>query len=97
MRGRARLAQSTRWPEAALSWERSVNLVDMALYIAKAEGRNRACGVRGFTDLSATSMEAIEKDLEAAWRAGHVDLDMIMARAAAAPAGGMAASDGAGQ
>jgi diguanylate cyclase (GGDEF)-like protein len=82
--------------EAALSWERSVNLVDMALYLAKAGGRNRACGVRGFKDLGATSMEAIEKDLEAAWRAGHVDLEMVVGRAAGAPPGGMSA-DRAGQ
>jgi diguanylate cyclase (GGDEF)-like protein len=31
-----------------MSWERAVNLVDMALYLAKGHGRNRAYGVRGF-------------------------------------------------
>ena len=68
----------------------------MALYLAKAGGRNRACGLRGFRDLDATSMEAIEKDLEAAWRAGHVDLDMLVGRVPGAPAGGVAADDRAG-
>jgi diguanylate cyclase (GGDEF)-like protein len=61
-----------------LSWERAVNLVDMALYLAKAHGRNRAYGVRGFHNFEQTSMEAIEQDLERAWRAGHVDLSMVL-------------------
>ncbi|MDB5960903.1 MAG: hypothetical protein JWP59_2197, partial [Massilia sp.] len=34
--------------EQPLPWERAVNLVDMALYMAKGHGRNRAYGVRGF-------------------------------------------------
>jgi diguanylate cyclase (GGDEF)-like protein len=61
-----------------LSWERAVNLVDMALYLAKAHGRNRAYGVRGFQHFEQTSMEAIEQDLERAWRAGHVDLSIVL-------------------
>ena len=60
-----------------LPWERTVNLVDMALYLAKQQGRNRACGVSGFNDLQHTSMERIEQDLEAAWRAGFVELSMV--------------------
>ena len=61
----------------ALPWERAVNLVDMALYLAKAHGRNRAYGVRGFANFEKTSMEAIEQDLERAWRAGFVDLSIV--------------------
>ena len=64
--------------DAPLPWERAVNLVDMALYLAKAHGRNRAYGVRGFDNFSMTSMEAIEQDLERAWRAGFVDLSVIL-------------------
>jgi diguanylate cyclase (GGDEF)-like protein len=64
--------------ERALSWERAVNLVDMALYLAKAHGRNRAYGVRGFANFGETSMEAIEQDLERAWRAGFVDLSVVL-------------------
>ncbi|MES2349640.1 MAG: GGDEF domain-containing protein, partial [Pseudomonadota bacterium] len=60
-----------------LPWERAVHLVDMALYLAKHQGRNRACGVYGFNDLQHTSMERIEQDLEAAWRAGLVELSMV--------------------
>ncbi|TFW16308.1 GGDEF domain-containing protein [Duganella callida] len=63
---------------APLPWERAVNLVDMALYLAKAHGRNRAYGVRGFENFHLTSMEAIEQDLERAWRAGFVDLSVVL-------------------
>gem|GEM_PF-200514 len=62
---------------APLPWERAVNLVDMALYLAKAHGRNRAYGVRGFNNFQHTSMEQIEQDLEGAWRAGFVDLSVV--------------------
>ena len=64
--------------DTALPWERAVNLVDMALYLAKAHGRNRAYGVRGFDNFEKTSMEAIEQDLERAWRAGFVDLSVVL-------------------
>jgi diguanylate cyclase (GGDEF)-like protein len=61
-----------------LPWERAVNLVDMALYLAKAHGRNRAYGVRGFEHFEQTSMAEIEQDLERAWRAGFVDLSIVL-------------------
>src|SRR5450830_2068757 len=51
-----------------LTWERSVNLIDMALYLAKAHGRNRAYGLRGFQQVERTTLEAVEQDLERAWR-----------------------------
>ena len=62
-----------------LPWERAVNLVDMALYMAKGHGRNRAYGVRGFTRFGQTSMEEIEQNLEQAWRAGFVDMSIVTA------------------
>ncbi len=62
----------------ALSWERAVNLVDMALYLAKSHGRNRAYGVNGFAQFEETSMEEIEENLEQAWRAGFVDLSVVL-------------------
>ena len=61
-----------------LSWERSVNLVDMALYLAKAHGRNRAYGVRGFQQMEGTTLEVVEQDLERAWRNGVVDLNVVL-------------------
>ncbi|HEX7984779.1 MAG TPA: diguanylate cyclase [Duganella sp.] len=60
-----------------LPWERVVNLIDMALYLAKSNGRNRAYGVRGFANAEHTSMEAIEQDLEQAWRDGFVELSVV--------------------
>jgi diguanylate cyclase (GGDEF)-like protein len=64
--------------EHPLPWERAVNLVDMALYMAKGHGRNRAYGVRGFANFGLTSMESIEQDLERAWRAGFVDMSVVL-------------------
>ncbi len=71
--------------DAALPWERAVNLVDMALYLAKAHGRNRAYGVRSFKNFAHTSMEAVEQDLERAWRAGFVDLSVVLGGAPDTP------------
>lgn len=61
-----------------LAWERVVNLVDMALYLAKSHGRNRAYGVRGFADDRLASIDTIEQNLEHAWRAGQVDLSVVL-------------------
>ncbi len=60
-----------------LPWERAVNIVDMALYLAKAHGRNRAYGVQGFADSSQVCIEEIEQNLERAWRAGQVKLSVV--------------------
>ena len=62
----------------ALPWERAVNLVDMALYLAKSHGRNRAYGVRGFADPEKACIDEIEQNLERAWRAGQVDLSVVL-------------------
>jgi hypothetical protein len=62
---------------AAISWERAINIVDMALYLAKGHGRNRAYGVRGLAGLDAGSMDEIEQDIEKAWREGLVDLSIV--------------------
>lgn len=62
---------------AALSWERAVNIVDMALYLAKGHGRNRAYGVRGIKRLDPAAMQEVEQDIERAWRAGHVELSIV--------------------
>ena len=61
-----------------LAWERVVNLVDMALYLAKSHGRNRAYGLRGFADDKPASIDAIEQNLEHAWRTGQVELATVM-------------------
>jgi hypothetical protein len=49
----------------------------MALYLAKGHGRNRAYGVQGFARETGMTMEQIEQDIEAAWRAGSVELSIV--------------------
>ena len=64
--------------DLVLPWERAVNLVDMALYLAKAHGRNRAYGLQGFGDPGRVCMEEVEQNLEQAWRAGQVRMSAIL-------------------
>ncbi len=58
----------------AVSWERAINLVDTALYLAKAHGRNRAYGVHLLHARDESQLDAIARSLEDAWRAGEVAL-----------------------
>ena len=67
--------------ELRVSWERAINLVDTAMYLAKAHGRNRAYGVRLLQDSDEASLDAITHSLEAAWRDGRVDLTLLQGRA----------------
>ena len=66
---------------SALTWERVVNIADMALYQAKAHGRNCACGVLGFPGASDTTLEMIERDLQQASRRGWVTLSVVRGEA----------------
>jgi diguanylate cyclase (GGDEF)-like protein len=63
--------------EGALPWERAIALSDMALYLAKDNGRNRAHGIRGIARAHPEDMERIERDLHTAWREGVVDLSLV--------------------
>jgi diguanylate cyclase (GGDEF)-like protein len=59
-----------------LPWERAIDLVDTALYLAKAHGRNRAYGVRSLqADEGDTAAAA--SSLETAWRSGRADLKAV--------------------
>jgi diguanylate cyclase (GGDEF)-like protein len=62
-----------------ISWERAINIVDMALYLAKGHGRNRAYGVRGLAGVDPAAMDEVEQDIEKAWRTGLVDLSIVTA------------------
>lgn len=66
-------------PPAALpiDWERGINQVDMALYVAKAQGRNRACGIRSIDARTEAELDMIEGSFEDALRDGRVILAMI--------------------
>ncbi len=63
----------------AVSWEGAVNLVDTAMYLAKAHGRNRAYGVRRLHVDDEAGVERIARSLEAAWREGRVELNLVHA------------------
>jgi diguanylate cyclase (GGDEF)-like protein len=58
-----------------LGWERAIDLVDTAMYLAKAHGRNRAYGVRALEpEDGAAQGTAQPNQLEAAWRNGRAEL-----------------------
>ncbi|MDP3821882.1 MAG: diguanylate cyclase [Burkholderiales bacterium] len=63
-----------------VSWERAINLVDTAMYLAKAHGRNRAYGVRLLQACDEATLEAITRSLESAWREGQVALTLLQGR-----------------
>lgn len=69
--------------------ERAINLADMALYMAKGQGRNRAVGIAAVHAHDDDALRGIEADVEQAWRDGRVTLQRcpgpnLEARAAAA-------------
>ncbi len=57
-----------------LGWERAIDLVDTAMYLAKAHGRNRAYGVRALHADDDATTRPQAATLESAWRAGRADL-----------------------
>lgn len=57
-----------------LPWERAIDVVDTALYLAKAHGRNRAYGVRSLKPEMAAGRGEPGTSLETAWREGQADL-----------------------
>ncbi|MEO8806820.1 MAG: diguanylate cyclase [Burkholderiaceae bacterium] len=63
-----------------VSWERAINLVDTAMYLAKAHGRNRAYGVRLLQARDEAAVEEITRSLESAWRDGQVELTLLQGR-----------------
>ena len=67
-------------------WERAIDLVDTAMYLAKAHGRNRAYGVRLLQARDEAALDAITLSLESAWRDGQVALTLLQGRAALAVA-----------
>jgi len=58
----------------AVPWEQAINLADMALYIAKSQGRNRAVGITSTTAASAEALRDIGDDFDRAWHEGRVTL-----------------------
>jgi diguanylate cyclase (GGDEF)-like protein len=57
-----------------VAWPHALDLVDTALYLAKAHGRNLAYGVRLLHARDEQELQEISRGLEAAWSAGRVKL-----------------------
>ena len=57
-----------------VAWPHALDLVDTALYLAKAHGRNLAYGVRLLHARDEDELQEISRGLEAAWGAGRVKL-----------------------
>lgn len=58
-------------------WEQALELVDTAMYLAKAHGRHRAYGVRRALAGDPAALARLARELEAAWRDGRVELVAI--------------------
>ena len=58
----------------AVGVEQATNLVDMALYSAKGQGRHRAVGIVGCDASTAAALRDVEADFEGAWQAGRLQL-----------------------
>ena len=72
-----------------LSWDRAIGLVDMALYMAKVNGRNRAYGLQRLLRDDAEALAAAERDLEHAWKSGLVEMQVLYGPS---PASGVSAN-----
>ncbi len=68
-----------------LAWERAIDLVDTAMYLAKAHGRNRAYGVRALHAEDGAATTAQPGLLESAWRDGRADLTHLLGPQAVMP------------
>jgi diguanylate cyclase (GGDEF)-like protein len=60
-----------------LSWREAFDLADMALYIAKSQGRNRGCGIAALRRAADGGVPDVGHDLVAAAAAGKVDLHYL--------------------
>ena len=78
----------------ALSWDQAIRLIDMALYMAKMGGRNRAYGIQRFLRDDAEALAAAERDLENAWNQGLVELQVLYGPSPAGSVSGGTSSSG---
>ena len=60
-----------------LALERAINLVDMALYTAKNQGRNRAIGIAAAAAADGVELLALETHFDQAWREGRIELTRL--------------------
>ncbi|MDN3918990.1 diguanylate cyclase [Roseateles violae] len=62
----------------SVHWEQAVNWADMALYTAKAQGRNRAMGIATVDARDTDALLQIEADFEAACSSERVSLRQVL-------------------
>lgn len=60
--------------EADCNWEKAMQIADMALYLGKVNGRNRAYGLNRLWVPFAQAMPVLERDISAALKAEMVEL-----------------------
>ncbi|WPX45267.1 MULTISPECIES: diguanylate cyclase [unclassified Undibacterium] len=60
--------------ENLFGWQKALQIADMALYLGKANGRNRAYGVTALLQPAAIVLPLLEEDLAAAVAAGMLEL-----------------------
>jgi len=60
--------------ESVCGWEKALQIADMALYLGKANGRNRAYGIAGLKTRSEAMIQVLEQDLAAAIKTGMVEM-----------------------
>jgi diguanylate cyclase (GGDEF)-like protein len=74
--GFGRFPMRTPAPRAELdvNWERAISLVDTAMYMAKAHGRNGACSILRVDAQSPAEVEQVIEQLEKSVREGRVEL-----------------------
>ncbi|AZP11373.1 tetratricopeptide repeat-containing diguanylate cyclase [Undibacterium parvum] len=65
-------------PETACDWEKTLQIADMALYLGKAHGRNRAYGLARLLVPYEVAMPILERDLSAAISAKMVDMIEVL-------------------
>ncbi len=68
------MRRSTPQADLDVNWERAISLVDTAMYMAKAHGRNGACSVLRIDAQSPAEVEQIIEQLEKSVREGRVEL-----------------------
>ncbi|MBV8470063.1 MAG: diguanylate cyclase [Burkholderiaceae bacterium] len=60
--------------DLSLNWERAIDMVDTAMYLAKAHGRNKAYGVQALSAGDEAALVDIVAHLETAWQDQQVRL-----------------------
>jgi diguanylate cyclase (GGDEF)-like protein len=75
-----------------LSWREAFDLVDMALYLAKSQGRNQGCGIVGLPRGAGGRIPEVGNDLAAASAAGIIELHFLPGPTQPVPAVALAAA-----